>query len=333
MPIFELGYRPWEGTPRSPWIRWWTITRTGIALGYKNRMLRGLLILSILPLLYYAPLFMAMGNVTDPLRPKDLDQDGWFMFCTGFFGMDFTYALMTDPASLLPAAWATAFTNYFIFVQIWGAMVILSVVGPPIVAQDVRSKAFLLYFSKPIGRWEYIAGKAGILFFFISLVTLLPALALVAMAASYAPTTAALVQLIGIAGRVVAASAVVMVPLTLAILALSSLTKESRIAAFLWMMVFLVGEIFFRILQEAPGTRKSDWILLTSFHEPVRAGVSLVLDAPGRLAAMGWSGRLPDAVTTIATPYPYGMTMAFLAAVSIVSLAVIFRRVSAPMRI
>ena len=32
MPLFEIGYRRYEGERTSHWTRWWPITRTGLAI-------------------------------------------------------------------------------------------------------------------------------------------------------------------------------------------------------------------------------------------------------------------------------------------------------------
>ena len=56
MPIYELGYRHWEGELRSPLTRWWAITRTGIALAWQSKLLKRLLIFGWGTILYFGPL-------------------------------------------------------------------------------------------------------------------------------------------------------------------------------------------------------------------------------------------------------------------------------------
>jgi len=41
----------------------------------------------------------------------------------------------------------------------------------PLIAQDVRSRAFLLYFSRPLTRMEYILGKAAIVSTYVVMIT------------------------------------------------------------------------------------------------------------------------------------------------------------------
>ena len=51
-------------------------------------------------------------------------------------------------------------------------------VGAGLIAADRRANALQLYLSKPLTRWEYVAGKRAILFGFLVLVTFVPAVSL-----------------------------------------------------------------------------------------------------------------------------------------------------------
>ncbi len=51
-------------------------------------------------------------------------------------------------------------------------------VGAGLIANDRRANALQIYLSKPLLRSEYIAGKAAVLFFFLMLVTWVPAILL-----------------------------------------------------------------------------------------------------------------------------------------------------------
>src|SRR5258708_19144625 len=66
MPIYEFGYRHWQGTLRPWWLRWYPITRTGIGLALQNRMLRRLMFVAWLPLVYFGAAFFAVGKMTEP---------------------------------------------------------------------------------------------------------------------------------------------------------------------------------------------------------------------------------------------------------------------------
>ena len=71
----------------------------------------------------------------------------------------------------------------------------------------MRSKAFLLYFAKPIGTWEYLGGKLCVPLFFICGITLFPALALYAISIALSPDANTLLATAPIVGRIVFAFA------------------------------------------------------------------------------------------------------------------------------
>ena len=77
MPISELGYRHWEGRRVPQWLRWFSIARSDIAIALStNKTLRRFLLLAWLPILYFGPIFFAVGWVADPAN--DLSQGGLF---------------------------------------------------------------------------------------------------------------------------------------------------------------------------------------------------------------------------------------------------------------
>jgi ABC-2 type transport system permease protein len=54
------------------------------------------------------------------------------------------------------------------------SLVISMIVGPALVAADLRNNGLPLYLARPFGRWDYVLGKATVLFFLLSAVTWVP---------------------------------------------------------------------------------------------------------------------------------------------------------------
>ena len=73
--------------------------------------------------------------------------------------------------------------DFFVFV-------ITVYVGAGLIANDRRANALQIYLSKPLMRTEYIAGKLAVLFVFLTLVTLVPALLLLLLQGMFAGTFA-----------------------------------------------------------------------------------------------------------------------------------------------
>ncbi len=190
MPIYELGYRHWEGRLRSALLRWWPITRTGIALGLRSKMLRRLCFAAWAPLLYFAPLFFAVGSITDPTAESSRF---WTEIAEEFFGGRlFIEFLQSQPEAARPIVWSLVFGFYLGRFQLFLSLIMTAIVAPPQISRDIRSKAFLVYFSKPITRGEYLIGKAGAVLAFLFWATLFPALLLYVLSVVFSPSLAVL---------------------------------------------------------------------------------------------------------------------------------------------
>jgi ABC-type transport system involved in multi-copper enzyme maturation permease subunit len=111
---------------------------------------------------------------------------------------------------------------------------VIGLVAPALVSRDLRAKAWLVYFTRPVGRFEYILGKAAILGVLVAAITVLPALALWLMGVLVSPSVWVAVDTWDLPLKAVAASVVLAVPTVLLALAYSSATAESRIASFAW---------------------------------------------------------------------------------------------------
>lgn len=359
MPISERGYRHWEGQRVHPWLRWLAIARSDIGLAYRsNKMLRRFLILAWMPLLYFGPLFFAVGWLADP--NNDLTEGGFAAeMVTWIIPPGVVQELRAHPETLLPAIWAPAFFVFFSAAQLL-TLVVLALVAPPLISRDVRSKAFLLYFSKPISSWEYLLGKLSVALFFIFTITLFPALLLYAISIAFSPDLGTLVATAPILLRIAVAALVVGVPASMVALMLSSLTRDHRIAAFAWIALWIVGWVAHRVITfsgqqdfEAP-----EWTFVLSLREVALNATSAVFDLSGylrqlfeHLRAAGvdpgpvienmaqGDGPLQRALTDAMNPLadasgaPTTVALVFSAGVTVLCLGVLRRRVTKPVRI
>ena len=219
MPISELGYRHWEGTRVPPARRWLAITRSHIKIAYRgSRLLRRFLIVAWMPLLYFAPVFFAVGYLANP--ENSLEEGGLLTAIgQGIFPEGFLEILRDNPATILPAIWAVAFYLFLTVVQSFLAMIAVAIVAPPLISRDVRSKAFLLYLSKPISVWEYLLGKLGVAVFFLFVITLFPALLLYLISVALSPNVGTIVATVPILFRVMLTGLVIGVPMHYRLLA------------------------------------------------------------------------------------------------------------------
>lgn len=361
MPISELGYRHWEGKRIHPWLRWLAIARSDIGIAYRsNKTLRRFLILAWMPILYFGPVFFAVGWVADPAN--DLSEGGLFAeIAVEIIPPGVIDELRANPEVLLPAVWAPAFFFFFSLTQFL-SLVVLALVAPPLISKDVRSKAFLLYFSKPISSWEYLLGKLSVALFFIFVITLFPALLLYAISIAFSPDLGTLVATAPILARIFAAALVVGVPASMVALLLSSLTRDYRIATFAWMALWIVGWVAHATITFEMETHEAfqapQWALILSLREVATNASAAVFDLSGHLQQLFQhlraagvdpsvlfeemdrdSGPLQRALTDAMDPSldtsssPTTVAVVFSVILTVFCLALLRRRVTKPVRI
>jgi ABC-type transport system involved in multi-copper enzyme maturation permease subunit len=216
-------------------------------------------------------------------------------------------------------------------------VMVVGVISPPLISQDIRSRAFLLYFSRPLTRIEYLVGKVASLWAYLAVIATLPALALYLLGIMLSPNLGVVASTWDLPLRIIAASVVLMVPTCTMALCFSSLTQESRYAAFAWFAVWILGWFTyvaatsaetFNASQEAYHARRearrfgrpapvfevkeSAWTHLSLYHTLGRV----------QRWIFGFS-RFEDVLTSTA----------ILVAVTLASLAITYHRISAPMRV
>jgi hypothetical protein len=146
-----------------------------------------------------------------------------------------------DRSSWRVTFWTWLLMTFFRYPQATIVVFILGYITPSLIARDVRSRAFLLYFSRPIGRLDYMAGKLFIPAAFLALVTTVPALVLYLIGLIFSPDISALLSTWDIPIRILLASLSLILPTASLAVTLSSMTQESRFAAFSWFAIWALG--------------------------------------------------------------------------------------------
>lgn len=327
MPIHSLSYRPWDGRRVSPWKRWVTICSTGIVRSSKSQWLRRLLFAAFIPLLFTGiPFFLFEQSVREPAMWQA------FMGVVRAFPQDHLLHDALGPLPLHPTAeqfdeirhsvWSFLTFSFLRYPQAFLMVIIVGIVAPPLISQDLRTRAYLIYFSRPITRMEYIVGKIGVVAFFLMMISALPALCLYVAAVLLSPSVDVVWTTWDLPLRILIGSAWMIVPTTLVALAVSSLTLESRYAGFAWFAIWIIGHVTYSTLVAVPAfeaarrheTFLPGWRLLTSPYQVIGTVQSYIF---------GFNGELQVVIPSFL----------LLIGVSLVSLAILLRRVAAPMRV
>lgn len=330
MPLFQIGYRRYEGERTSDALHWWPITRTGLAIAWRSKLLRRLVFASFLPFLYFGLVFFIIGRVTDPAADPN---SPFFQFAQEMLGRRLVNQLHENPSLIRSAAWTMVFSSFGTSFQLIMAALVGAVVGPPLISSDLRTRAFLIYFSRPISRLDYVLGKAAILVSVLAMVTLLPSLLLYALSILFSPSFDTLLQTLPVAGSIVLANLGTIVPVGLVLLMFSSLTRQPRFATIAWFVVCLFGPLTHLALQNTPALRNNGWTFLLSPIHTLQAFQLGLYDMQGRAGQLALQGDMQNMIEGL-TPSNSPLRAAiWLALISIGCLYMLLRRVDSPTRI
>lgn len=218
MAIHDQRYRPWEGKPRARAFVILTIALENARVAFSTRWVRWLLYLCFLVIAGYT-----FGFFITTLFPE-------------------TFRINR----VLPAFSSNnVYRRYLVGADtVLLFAVIAAAAGAGLIARDLRAHAALLYLSRPVGKGDYLLGKAMALGIFLLSSTLLPAFVLwisaLAIGNEELDFGSRLLDLAGIT----ATSLLVVVPMTLGVLACSSLTRRPALAGVYWILFFLGTMIF-----------------------------------------------------------------------------------------
>ncbi len=237
MPIFDQGYQHWSGNLSSHAWRWLAIARHGVRTGLKLPRLKRTLFIAWLPALGLAGFLCIWGLIE---RKADL-VSGLTKVLT-FLG--------PDPRMFRVAVWTLGYT-YFMEAQLWVSMVLVLLVGPNLISQDLRFNALPLYFSRPLRRIDYFVGKLGVIGGFLGMVMVAPAVIAYVLGMLFSLDFTIIADTLPILIGAILYGLLIVVSAGTAILALSSLSRNSRYVSLLWIGIWFVSSILSTILVTA----------------------------------------------------------------------------------
>ena len=251
MPLHDVGYRPWQGERSGSLAAILVIAFTGIKLAWTSRWLRRAVFFAWSPALVFAGSFFVFEQAIDEGRLgsiQDRARGGLNVDGVGILGRAIAEALgQTDapPADrhetreeeanrTRRAVWSRLMLAFMRSPQAILLAIVVGLVAPALVSRDLRAKAWLIYFTRPVGKFEYVSGKLLILGILVASITMLPALSLWVAGVAVSPSLSVAVTTWDLPVRIIVASVALAIPTVFMALAYSSLTAESRIASFAW---------------------------------------------------------------------------------------------------
>lgn len=160
MAVYKRRYNPYSGALTPQWSRFFVLTRYAFAELFKSRFFVILLVLSLVPVLFFAGYIFVANNKTIQLLMQ--------MRSAGLFSVENEYFIMIMIAQ----------TQAAFLLNCW--------VGPVLIAGDLTNGALPLFLSRPFSRADYVLGKLAVLGLLLSAVTWIPGLLLFSLQAGLA---------------------------------------------------------------------------------------------------------------------------------------------------
>ncbi len=322
MPIHNLGYREWSGELQSTSTRWLVVAGIGIRRAWQSGWLRRMMFFAWVPgvimgfmIFVYEQSAKQDGEVQDTMSAGAIALATYESPRVIFQRIQQERILNGSRSSMGEERhifWSSLLLILFRRSQLFLLIPIVAVIAPPMISQDFRSRAFLLYFSRPLTKVQYVAGKAAAISLYLLFVTMFPALLLYFVGVLLSPDISVLYATWDLPLRVILASLVIVIPCTALSLMLSSLTTESRYASFAWFAVWIFGHLTYVVIRGVASPGDSSMVQSLSLYETFNDLSSWLLDPK-----LG--------VTQVETRF------ILLAVLTVICTAVLYRRVSAPM--
>lgn len=236
MPIFDQGYQHWNGTLSGHTWRWLAVTRHGVRIGFKGRILRFFLLLALLP---------AAGLVVAISVWGLIERNASFIspIVELLVSMNMlSPTVASDPRHYRLEVWTMCYT-YFHSMELTLSMILILLVGPELISQDLRFNALPLYLSRPLRRIDYLVGKLGVIAAFLGMVIIVPSLVAYALGLLFSLDVTILTETYRLLFASLAYGLVIIVSAGTLILALSSLSRNSRYVALFWLGVWIISAI------------------------------------------------------------------------------------------
>jgi len=249
MAVYKRRYNSYSGSLTAGWSRFFVLTKYAFAELFKSRFFVILLVLCIVPCLFFAGYIFVANNHTLQLLMQLRSAD--------FFKVE---------------------SQYFVFMmlsQTQAAFLLNCWVGPVLIAGDLSNGALPLFLSRPFSRADYVLGKLAVLGLLLSAVTWVPCLLLFSLQSGLA-MDGWIWSHLWMVVPIVLCSAIWILMLSLLSLAVSAWVKLRIVATGVTFILFYVptglGEMFNVIMGSKWGMLLNfsymfRLILVKAFHE------------------------------------------------------------------
>lgn len=264
MAVYEHTYKQYLGKLTPEWSRFLVIPRHAFRDVFKSKLFTAFFVFCFIPLLIEAILIYLHHNASA------------------------LAILQVNVRELIPID--ASFFETFVNLQGSFAFFVALLVGPPLVAKDLRNNALPLYLCRPFSRTEYVIGKMSVLLILLSAMTWVPQLILF-LFQSYLEGARWFIDNLFIASAIFIGSVVWILLLALLSQAISALVKWRVVASGALLGLFFIPSIFGEVVNGLFLTRWGSIISLAALIKNVTAGLfGTFVQTSGHV--IGFDGRV-----------------------------------------
>jgi len=299
MAVYEVTYKPYLGKLTPEWSRFLVIPRHALRDVFKSKIFTAFFVICFVPLLVEAILIYLHHNVNA------------------------LAILKVNVRELIPID--ASFFRTFVSLQASFAFFVTLLVGPPLVAKDLRNNALPLYLCRPFSRTEYVAGKMSVLLILLSAITWVPQLFLFCFQA-YLEGAGWFVNNLWLGGAIFIASMVLILIPALISQAISSLVKWRVVASGALLGLFFIPSVFGEVVNQIMLTRWGSIISISALMNNVTSGLFGLFENTSSYIS-GFDGDVPIRIAISEPPLWVCWFMLFL--ICAACLALLSRKVKA----
>ena len=246
MAVYEHTYKQYAGPLTPEWSRFLIIPRHAYRDVFKSKLFTAFFVVCFAPLLLEAILIYLHHNVN-------------------------ALAIMKiNVRELLPID--ATFFEAFVGVQGGFAFLLTLLVGPPLVARDLRNNALPLYLCRPFSRAEYVFGKMCVVLILLSTITWAPGL-LLFLFQSYLEGFSWFADNLWIASAIFLSSIAWILVLALLSQTISALVKWRMAASAALLGLYLIPTVFSEVVNQIFATRWGHIISIDALRKSITAGL------------------------------------------------------------
>jgi len=246
MAVHEHNYRRYAGPLTPDWSRFLIIPRHAYRDIFRSKLFTAFFVLCFLVPLAEAIFIYLHHNATALTIMKSSVRD------------------------LLPID--ASFFEFWVHFQAVLAALVTVLVGPPLVARDLRNNALPLYLCRPFSRAEYVFGKMSVLLILLSTITWIPGLVLF-LFQSYLEGFSWFADNLLLANAIFLSSLAWILLLTLLSQTISALVKWRMAASAAFLALYLIPSVFGEVINQIFATRWGHIISIDALRRSVTAGL------------------------------------------------------------